>query len=170
MEIWLCVKLARDGLWWLFSVVDLTISGMNYNPEPIKIYTKKELKKSLEKEKKNWSPVVMVHTFNPSAQETETCRSLWVQGQLTEQVPGQPSLALKDVIDKGVHVPAPASSRTWQLWPRGSAFRVKNRWDYWDNWFWLSGAKKSVVTRKRPASVKWHLLGSVFRKHKEAVF
>ena len=29
----LCVKLTRGGLYWLFLVVNLTIFGMNYNPE-----------------------------------------------------------------------------------------------------------------------------------------
>jgi hypothetical protein len=38
-----------------------------------------------------------------------------------------------DVIEQGDHVPVPASSRTLQLWPCGSGFRVKNRRDYWDN-------------------------------------
>jgi hypothetical protein len=32
-EIWLCVKLTRDGLWRQFSNVNLTTSGMNYNTE-----------------------------------------------------------------------------------------------------------------------------------------
>ena len=59
-----------------------------------------------------------------------------------EQVPGQPSLGSEgvgkqkagdNVIEQGGHVPAPASSRTWQLQPCGSGFRVKNRRDYWDN-------------------------------------
>jgi hypothetical protein len=30
--------------------------------------------------------------------------------------------------------------------------------------------KKLAVIKKRPASLRWHLLGSVFWKHKEAVF
>jgi hypothetical protein len=42
-----------------------------------------------------------------------------------EQVPGQPSLVSEgvgkpkadvNVVEQGGHVPAPASSRTWQLW------------------------------------------------------
>ena len=40
----------------------------------------------------------------------------------------------------------------------------------WDYWCWLAGAKKLAVIKKRPASLRWHLLGSVFWKHKEAVF
>ena len=35
----------RNGLWWLFSVVSLTIPGMNYNPE-VRFYGK-ELRKKL---------------------------------------------------------------------------------------------------------------------------
>ena len=33
----------------------------------------------------------------------------------------------------GANVPTPASSRTLQLWPCDSGFRVNNRRDYWDN-------------------------------------
>lgn len=29
----ICIKFTRGGLWWLFLVVNLTISGTNYNPE-----------------------------------------------------------------------------------------------------------------------------------------
>jgi hypothetical protein len=59
-----------------------------------------------------------------------------------KQVPGQPSLgsegvgkqkACDIVIEQGTHVPAPASSRTQQLWKCGSGFRVQNRRNYWDN-------------------------------------
>jgi hypothetical protein len=32
----------------------------------------------------------------------------------------------KDVTEQGSHVPTPGSSRTWQLWPHGSGFRVKD--------------------------------------------
>jgi hypothetical protein len=62
--------------------------------------------------------------------------------QSTEQVPGQPSLGSEGVgkqkagdyvREQGGHVPAPASSRTWQLWNCVSGFRVQNRRDYWDN-------------------------------------
>jgi hypothetical protein len=50
-----------------------------------------------------------------------------------EQVPGQPSLGSEGigkqkagdiVIKQGGHIPDPASSRTRQLWPHGSGFRV----------------------------------------------
>jgi hypothetical protein len=37
------------------------------------------------------------------------------------------------VIEQGGPVPAPASSRTQQLWLCGCGFRVQNRRDYWDN-------------------------------------
>jgi hypothetical protein len=84
-------------------------------------------------------------------------------GQSSEQVPGQPSLGTEavekqkagnNVIEQGSHVPGPASSRTWQLWPCGSGFRVKNRRDYWDNWCWLAGAKKLVVVETSITAVK----------------
>jgi hypothetical protein len=58
------------------------------------------------------------------------------------------------VIVKGVHVPAPVSSRTWQVQSYGSGFRVKNRRDYWENKCWLVGAKKLAVIKKRPASLR----------------
>ena len=88
-EIWLCVKLTRDGLWWLFLVFDL-----------IKIYNEKlrsrhggtplilgdrskqisefnaSLGQSKFQVKKSSSPGVVVCTFNPSIQETEQSRSL----------------------------------------------------------------------------------------------
>ena len=41
--------------------------------------------------------------------------------------------ALKDVIEQGSHVPAPASSRTLQLWLCGSPFRAKSRRAHWNN-------------------------------------
>jgi hypothetical protein len=31
---------------------------------------------------------------------------------------------------------------------------------YWGNWCWLTGAKKLAVIKKRPASLRWNLLGS----------
>ena len=78
---------------------------------------------------------------------TRSHTDLWVQGQSTKQVPGQPSLGgegvekqktSENVIEQGGHLPAPASSRPRQLWPCGSDFRVKSRrLDYWDNW-WCS--------------------------------
>jgi hypothetical protein len=43
----------------------------------------------------------------------------------------------------------------WQLWPCGSlaeAFIIKNRRNYWDNIYWLDGAKKLVVIKKRLVS------------------
>jgi hypothetical protein len=61
---------------------------------------------------------------------------------LQKQVPGQPSLDSDgvgkhktgdNVIDQGGHVPAPANSRSEQLWSCGSGFRIQNRRDYWDN-------------------------------------
>ena len=51
----------------------------------------------------------------------------------------------------------------------GSGFRIKNRKGYWDCWCWLAGAKKLVMIKKRPASLRWNL-GSAFWKHKETVF
>jgi hypothetical protein len=33
-------------------------------------------------------------------------------------------------------------------------FRVHNRRDYWENWCWLAGAKKLVVIKKRPISLR----------------
>jgi hypothetical protein len=59
-----------------------------------------------------------------------------------------------NVIEQGGHVPAPASSRTLQFQPCGSGFRVNNRSDYLDNRCWLGGAKKLVVIKKRPASLR----------------
>ena len=42
-----------------------------------------------------------------------------------------------------MHVPSPASGRTWQqLQPCGSGFGVQNKRVYWDNWCWLARAKK----------------------------
>jgi hypothetical protein len=60
-----------------------------------------------------------------------------------------------------------------EIWPCCFGFRVNNWRDYWDNWYWdnwLAGAKKLVVIKKRPASGKWNLLGSIFWEHKEAAF
>lgn len=68
MEIWLCIRLTRDGLSWLFSVVNLSMSGVNYNPELIKVFWK-EFEKSV-------GPGVVVHAFSSSTPETEACRSL----------------------------------------------------------------------------------------------
>jgi hypothetical protein len=101
---------------------------------------------------------------------------LWVPGQSTEQVSGQPSLGSEkvgkekagdNVIEQGGHVPAQVSNKIQQLWPCGSSFRVKTRRDYWDNWCWLAGAKKLMVIKKRPASLRWNLLGSVFWESKK---
>jgi hypothetical protein len=50
----------------------------------------------------------------------------------------------------------PASSSTLKLWICGSGSRVKNRGDYWD----LAGAKKLVVIKKRPTSLRGNLLGN----------
>jgi hypothetical protein len=72
------------------------------------------------------------------SQEAEPCKSL-VQDQSTEQVPGQLNLgsegdgkqkAHDNVREQGGHVPTPVSSRTQQLWPCVSGFRVQNRRDY----------------------------------------
>jgi hypothetical protein len=41
---------------------------------------------------KSLGPSMVAHTFNPSIQETEACRSLSSRFGNTEQVPGQPSL------------------------------------------------------------------------------
>ena len=72
----------------------------------------KELKKSLE-------PGVVGHTFNPSAQKAEAGRSLSLRPVWSaEQASGQPSLgsegqkAGEEVVEQGVHVPAPVSSIT----------------------------------------------------------
>jgi hypothetical protein len=75
----------------------------------------------------------------------------------------------KLVIEQEDHILSSASSRIWQLWPCGSGFRVKNRRDYWGNWWWLAGAKQLVVIKKRPAPLKWNLLGSIFWDDKGAV-
>jgi hypothetical protein len=32
-------------------------------------------------QKKKWGPSIVLHTFNPSTEEAEAGRSLWVQGQ-----------------------------------------------------------------------------------------
>ena len=71
-----------------------------------------------------------------------------------------------NTIEQGSHVTALTSSRTQQLCPHGSGFRVLNRRDYWDTWCWL--AKKLVVIMKRPASLRLNLLGSVSWEHKES--
>jgi len=76
--------------------------------------------------------------FSPSTQKAEAGRSLSSRpAWSTEEVPKQPSLgregnhrtqkAGEDVIEQGGHVPAPASSRTRKLRPRGSGFRVNDR-------------------------------------------
>ena len=64
----------------------------------------------------------------------QACRSL--NSNSAEQVPGQPSLGSEEVgkykasenmIEQGDYVPAPATSRTQQLQPCGSGFRVQNK-------------------------------------------
>jgi len=35
-----------------------------------------------------------------------------------------------------------------------AGFIVKRRRDNWDNWCWLTGAKKVVVIKKRPATLR----------------
>jgi hypothetical protein len=35
---------------------------------------------------------------------------------------------------------------------------------YWAYWCWVAGAKKLVVIKKRPASLRWNLLGSVLQR------
>jgi hypothetical protein len=64
---------------------------------------------------------MVVHTFNPSIQETEPYRSLSSRSA-TEEVPGQPSIGsgvgkqkAGDLIDQGRHIPALASVRTQEL-------------------------------------------------------
>jgi hypothetical protein len=38
-----------------------------------------------------------------------------------------------NVVEPWDHALAPASSRTQQIWPCASGFKVKNRYSYWDN-------------------------------------
>ena len=82
--------------------------------------------------KKSLNPGMMVHTFNPRRQ---ACRSL-SQGQSPGQDSGQSSLGSEEVgkeeagdvvREQRDHVPAPASSRTCQLWPCDSGSISKNR-------------------------------------------
>ena len=82
--------------------------------------------------KKSLNPGMFVHTFNPRRQ---ACRSL-SQGQSAVQDPGQSSLGREgvgkeeagDVVrEQRDRVPAPASSRTCQLWPCDSGSIAKNR-------------------------------------------
>ena len=54
---------------------------------------------------------------------------LWSKFQDSEGVEKQRTG--DNVLEQGGHVLALASSRTWQFWPCGSDFRVKNRRDYW---------------------------------------
>ena len=81
-----------------------------------------------------------VWCFNPSSREAEAGGSLEFEASLVYRVPGQPCLGSErnnqkprigeDVIEQGEqegHVPTPVSSRTWQLRPHGSGFRVKDR-------------------------------------------
>ena len=89
---------------------------------------------------------------------------LWVQIQSTEQIPRQPSLGSEcwkqkvsdNMVEERVHVLVPASSRACHLWPHGSGFSVQNKNDYCYNWCWLAAAKKLVVIKKRPASLRWN--------------
>lgn len=39
---------------------------------------------------------------------------------------------------------------------------------YWDKWCWLARAKKLALIKKRPASLRLNLLGSVSWEHKES--
>ena len=69
----------------------------------------------------------MLHTFSPNTTEAEKSKSLNLKPDwFTEQVPGQPRLgsegnnhkhkAGENVFEQGNrHVPAPASTRTWQF-------------------------------------------------------
>lgn len=102
------------------------------DPHPAKLPTcENELKKSEKELKKSLGPGIVVHIFNSTAQKAETSgsqssRPAWS----TDQVLGQRSLgsegnqpkhkAGKNVFEQGHPVPAPASSRIWQHWPRGS--------------------------------------------------
>ena len=77
---------------------------------------------------------MVVHTFNLSTWKAEAGRSLSLRpAWSTEQVSGLPSLGSEgqkvgeDVIEQGEHVPASTSSRTCQLQPHGSGFRVKDK-------------------------------------------
>ena len=93
--------------------------------------------------KKSFSPGVVVHVFDPSIQETEPCRSLSSRSMDRLSLAlGQPSLGSEgvgkqkagdNVLEQGGHVLSPGSSRTQQLHPCGSGFRVQNRRDFWDN-------------------------------------
>ena len=103
-------------------------------------------------------PGTVAHTFN-----LRRWADLCIQGQSTEQDPGQPNLgsggfgkqkASDNVIAQVGHVVVPASSRTLQLQPCGSGSRVKNGKNYWDNSCWLAGAKKLAVIKKGPASLR----------------
>ena len=49
------------------------------------------------------------------------------------------------------------------------AVYLRGEGDYWDNWRWLAGAKKLVVIKKRPASLRWKLW-EVFSESTEAGF
>ena len=46
---------------------------------------------------------------------------------------------------------------------------VRRIGDYWKNRCWLARAKKLAVIKKRPASLRWNLPGSISWEHKEAV-
>ena len=82
--------------------------------------------------KKSLNPGMFVHTFNPRRQ---ACRSL-SQGQSAVQDSGQSSLGSEEVgkeeagdvvREQRENVPAPASSRTCQLWLYGSGSIAKSR-------------------------------------------
>jgi hypothetical protein len=86
--------------------------------------------------KKNLSPAAMIHAFNLCIEETEPCRSLGSRliyiassrtAKLSEGVTKQK--AGDNVIEQGCHVPALASSRTWQFQPCGFGFRARKRGD-----------------------------------------
>ena len=81
---------------------------------------------------------MLVHAFNFSTWKAEAGRSLSLRPvRSTVPISGQPSVgsegnhgkqkAGEDIIERGGRVLVLVNNKTWQLWPYGFGFRVKDR-------------------------------------------
>ena len=151
---WTTIREWRVLLWsrtwgWMHRLLIYILK--NHGHEKLKEISK--FKANLEQREfqveKSLEPGMVDHAIHPSIQKTEPWRSLSSRSvdrassrttKLRQWVKSLKMEICDDVIEQRVHFPAPARSRTWQPQPLGSAFTVKSRGGYWNNWYCIAGA------------------------------
>lgn len=151
---WTTIQKWRVLLWfrtwgWMHRLLIYILK--NHGNEKLKEISK--FKANLEQRElqveKSLEPGMVDHAIYPSIQKTEPWRSL--SSRSVDRASSRTTKlrqwvkSLKMEIwwwcnrTRG-HFPAPARSRTWQPQPLGSAFTVKSRGGYWNNWYCIAGA------------------------------